>query len=392
MRSPLAGGGEQPKYASVAVAEDAEEEKEGSSDAPSFHNLFANLFLLFFGSGTFALPWAFTQAGLAGGVVGVLVVAAVTHMTIMMLVVSKRKQVQRIVAAANNSSSINSGVEDGTTVSTADHAAVSSDLSYAVVTSLAFGTDKAGLLVKLATTMSSIGACAGYLAFISGLLAPSLHQLGIMDPDSLAFLSQLRIQTLLIPILVVIIPLTWIRSFKELAWFSTVGNLIFLVAVALVLSDGISRFGLPTAADFVDHGPSWKLDDDLMGEPVLRFWPESVSHYSLFIGPCIYLFTIHYCALPLEAETSAGFQQRALTQPGEDLVIGRSAMDAGQTFDSALAWALAASAAMNAVVGGVAYSVFMRAPSAPLDPGTDNVLPGCTETVCDDASGLIKDK
>ena len=104
---------------------------------------------------------------------------------------------------------------------------------------------------------------------------------------ALARMDQQSLMTCLLPVL---IPLTWVRSFKDLACTSTIGNVIFILAVLAVLHDGLQRFGPPALSDFASEGG------------VLRLWPESASSFALFFSPCIYLFTVHYCALPIEAE------------------------------------------------------------------------------------------
>ena len=243
------------------------------------------MFLLFFGSGTFALPWGFVHGGLLGGALGVFAVAAITYVTILMLVVAKRHQQRRLSMV--HARSVGGG-EAGKAAAARAAEALQQSLSYASITTLAFGTPNAGLLVKSATTLSSLGACAGYLTFVCGLLAPLIRRLqkhsdggggggggGGDDYDdgggggltsggegrggegaatalsALAAMDERQLLTCLLPLLV---PLTWVRSFRSLACTSTVGNVIFILAVAAVLQDGLSRFGLPTAADFADQG------------------------------------------------------------------------------------------------------------------------------------------
>ena len=117
---------------------------------PAASSSFSNLFLLFFGSGTFALPWGFVHGGLLGGTLGVFAVAILTYLTISMLVVAKRCQQRRL-----------SMLHADATKAAKTAEALQQSLSYASITTLAFGTPHAGLLVKAATTLSSLGACAG---------------------------------------------------------------------------------------------------------------------------------------------------------------------------------------------------------------------------------------
>lgn len=127
--------------------------------------------------------------------------------------------------------------------------------------------------------LTFVGAVAGYLTFVCGLLTPLIRRLERLqgddddytgdDDDSvgttkvpttataqtfLSVLAGMDEQALLMCLLPVLVPLTWVRSFRDLACTSTVGNVVFVLAVGAVLQDGLSRFGLPTAADFAAQG------------------------------------------------------------------------------------------------------------------------------------------
>jgi len=54
-------------------------------------------------------------------------------------------------------------------------------LSYAAIASHALGTPVAGTVVKCATTLSSLGACGGYLTFVTGLLLPMVGQWALLQ-------------------------------------------------------------------------------------------------------------------------------------------------------------------------------------------------------------------
>ena len=120
--------------------------------------MFSNLFLLFFGSGTFAMPWGFARAGILGGILGVFAVAAVTYATIRMLIATKKSQLRRLSTLPGQS-----------------EGALQRSLSYAAIVSNAFGDPRARVIVKGATTFSSLGACGGYLTFVLGLMLPMVR-------------------------------------------------------------------------------------------------------------------------------------------------------------------------------------------------------------------------
>ena len=98
---------------------------------PAASSSFSNLFLLFFGSGTFALPWGFVHGGLLGGTLGVFAVAILTYLTISMLVVAKRCQQRRL-----------SMLHADATKAAKTAEALQQSLSYASITTLAFGTPR----------------------------------------------------------------------------------------------------------------------------------------------------------------------------------------------------------------------------------------------------------
>mmetsp|Transcript_77129 Transcript_77129/g.221657 ORF Transcript_77129/g.221657 Transcript_77129/m.221657 type:complete len:553 (+) Transcript_77129:346-2004(+) len=328
-------------------------------------------------------------------------VALLTYVTIRMLVAVKRAQLSHLSMLAV-SSSYRHRREPGSYADAEYEAAESRlqhSLNYATIATHAFHTDKAGRLVMSATTFSSLGACGGYLAFVVGLLAPILRRTSTEHTDStnpffmgLDWLAHLDDAHLLAFLLPVIIPLTWVRSFGSLAFFSMMGNVIFVTAVTAVLVDGWMRFGLPTAADFTGYD-----DDDVGGDhPSLELWPGTAGHYAVFLAPCIYLFTVHYCVLPIESEclhlVRAQRNQRSGGGPDGRFVGGVSGMFGEvceqmsrmfEGFDGALAAAILASGLMNAVVGALCYVFFMQAPAPPHDPVNHKVLQGCSRTICD---------
>lgn len=167
--------------------------------------------------------------------------------------------------------------------------------------------------------------------------------------------------------------------------------------------------------------------------------------YTLFLSPCVYLYTIHYCALPIEAEGAAAdhgsivvahlasalfFDEEyqnligptrrstvdspSTVSPSSSLSSSSSSSSSGeagqphvsapfqphpsppfwswagveawgQSFDGALALSLAASAALNAAFGALAYAFFGDAAAAPTYRG-GGAVPGCDTTrpfICD---------
>jgi len=362
---------------------------------------FSNLFVLFFGSGTFALPWGFQHAGVFGGVFGILGVAGLTYITIAMLVGAKRMQQRRLSMLASDS----------------DRAAkrLHRNLTYATIAANAFGCEEAGLMVMTLTTLSSIGACAGYITFIVGITLPLVHAVGqtmagtsgtpsSMVADFGSWLSALNSEVLTwLLVWGCLIPFSLVRSFRGLASTTTWGNVVLVAAVAAVLYDGGERFGFESPSE----------------TPQVLWWPESPASYTLFLSPCVYLFTVHYCALPMETEShpaiesdefatendvgSAPVHTRGLSaflprategsplHPRGSATRRHTVLQSwlllvkkwGKGFDGALVFALLSSALLNAIVGALGYYFYMQGPSHIRDPQTGKVLRGCEDQLCD---------
>lgn len=206
--------------------------------------------------------------GLFGGIIGVFLVAFITYVTIRMLVKAKKLQMKRLPA-------MNPQIHK--------EKDLQHSLSYAAIATHAIGNPQAGFLVKAATTLSTVGACGGYLIFVVGLLLPMIQRLQNDDDDG-GFFGSLDEKSAMMYLIPILIPLTWIRSFKGLAYVSVkfivirkwksfffyffllflffffffikaFGNIVFIGSVAAVLYDGFSRFGAPSPQDFnIDDG------------------------------------------------------------------------------------------------------------------------------------------
>lgn len=144
----------------------------------------------------------------------------------------------------------------------------------------------------------------------------------------------------------------------------------------------------------------------------VRLWPESASAYSLFISPCIFLFTVHYCALPIEAEgdrpslqsspttsslpsvapipqtplsaslrfpfgaaSAATTTSTSSSSPLPETTGGASSSYSSSKFDTALFFAVIASAVLNATLGACSYVLFGRANHPPQT--SSGVVAGC---------------
>jgi len=273
------------------------------------------------------------------------------------------------------------------------------NLTYANIASHAFGRDEAGLVVMTLTTLSSIGACAGYITFIVGITLPILHAVGLslekssspggLTADIGSFLAGLGSEAVTwLFVWGCLVPFSLIRSFRGLASTTTWGNVVLVAAVAAVLYDGGKRFGFEPVED----------------TPEVLWWPDSPANYTLFLSPCIYLFTVHYCALPIETESrpaldepdeglqhDAGATERTPLQPraptAQRLTVLQNWLvlvkQWGKGFDGALIAALLSSSLLNAIVGALGYYFYVQGPRHVHDPKTGEILRGCEDQLCD---------
>ena len=79
-----------------------------------------------------------------------------------------------------------------------------------------------------------------------------------------------------------LILLSWIRSFKELFFFTATGVIALITAIIIILADGMQN----TTEEVVERTP-------------LFLSLESTLH---FLGPATFCYTIHYCVLAIGAE------------------------------------------------------------------------------------------
>ena len=127
-------------------------------------------------------------------------------------------------------------------------------------------------------------------------------------------------------------------------------------------------------------------------------WPTSAMDYTLFLSPCVYLFTVHYCALPIEAEAPLPDPLPSPPPPEAASLLGAPARaearawsaaglrEWASSFDGALVLSLIASALLNAAFGALAYAFFGVARAPPRDEDGGEVQ-GCDADrpfICDD--------
>lgn len=196
----------------------------------------ANTINSILGVSLFAMPWGFQQSGMLGGIIVLSIVAWLSFETARMLLVSQNTCYRRF----------------GDVLSYPDIAGITLGATWSKV-------------VRIATILSCLGGCTGYLIFFGETVGQALS---------------LASETVILAATVPLILLSWIRSFRELTIFAVFGVVSLVVTVVVVLLDGSRQIR--------------SLDD----MPPL-FKPRTLP---AFMGPATFLFTIHYIILAMGAE------------------------------------------------------------------------------------------
>uniref|UniRef100_A0A7S1ESA3 Amino acid transporter transmembrane domain-containing protein n=1 Tax=Timspurckia oligopyrenoides TaxID=708627 RepID=A0A7S1ESA3_9RHOD len=221
-----------------------------------------NVVKLVLGSASFAIPYAFMQSGIIAGCIGMFVCAILVLFTVDLLL-SARDQVQRIQSTNQN-------------------------LTYASIAAVSLGPHWSSV-VKVATAGSCLGACAGYVAFISGI---------VEDYSPFTF-KQACI--LLLPIL---IALSLIRTWTHMTLWSALGNTAFACSMLAICADAFRKLREKAAVESV-----------LLWNTSLEAMKVRWKTVLLFFGPVFFLFCFHYCVIPLEQEMKEPKQFRRIVMP-----------------------------------------------------------------------------
>lgn len=200
----------------------------------------ANVSSAIMGVSIFAMPWGFLQSGVLGGTIITIFVAYLSFETARILLFSQKVLFQRTGEVR----------------------------SYAEIASETLGSPSWGGVVKIATVISCLGSCVGYLIFLGEIC-------GQLFDISLNFALFIAIFPLTI--------LAWIRSFRELTVFTTIGVVAIIATVVYVVYDGQ-----------LNHD---ETDENDTFTPL--FIPKTALN---FVGPATFLFTSHYCVLAMGAE------------------------------------------------------------------------------------------
>lgn len=200
----------------------------------------SNISSAILGVSIFAMPWGFLQSGLLGGAIITIFLAFLSFETARILLACQKQLYQKTGEV----------------------------MSYPEIASETLGGPIWGTIVKIATVISCLGSCVGYLIFlfeIAGQLFDISYNYAL---------------------LFAVFPLTllaWIRSFRELTILTTVGVLAIIATVIFVVYDG-------------QHGRHGNVEPKTN---VPLFIPATFLN---FVGPATFVFTSHYCVLSMGTE------------------------------------------------------------------------------------------
>ena len=168
----------------------------------------ANIFKAIVGAGSFALPFAFANMGIAGGLVVITLAGFFSFLTILMLIKCK--------------DAIASSMPPGTAISYVDIARLISG-------------PKMEFTVYFLSVTGSLGVSAAYLVF----LGETLHTI-------YSTLSPIEYMLIL---LLVLIPLCLLRTFKFLSYTSILGDIGLGIGLAGTLTYGFKTYTLTSMSD-----------------------------------------------------------------------------------------------------------------------------------------------
>lgn len=230
-----------PHYGSIVGEDDAVDEigvGKSSGASLSQRAVMINVISGLLGVSLFAVPWGFEQSGVIGGVIITSVVAYLSYVTAWSLLLAQKSIFDR-----------NGSI-----------------LSYPEIAAEILDVDIWSSVVSVATVVSCLGGCVGYLIFLGQLCELLFH-----------ITFRQAVCLLLCPLVL----LSWIRTFRELTAFSIFGNVSMIFSLLSIFVCGV----------YQAHGA------DLSSTPILV--PKTIFNY---LGPATFLFTIHYCVLSIGAE------------------------------------------------------------------------------------------
>lgn len=209
-------------------------------------SIVVNLTAAFLGLSIFTTPWGFSQSGVVSGIILTLLISILSYITVCMLL-----ECQMVTYARTND--VKSYADLAQTIL---HTGANSVIHYSTV-------------VKVATVVSCIGTCIGYLVFLGEL---SSVLLGLSHTNCIVLCS--------LPLIF----LSWVRSFNDMANYTIVSLLCILCSLVIVLMDGYHTH-------YDEWSSSYSASANYINAGILNY-----------VGPVIFSCTVHYYVLSMHSE------------------------------------------------------------------------------------------
>jgi hypothetical protein len=184
-------------YASIDITsvDDASASTKNQSICAERIGNTANTMSVLLAAAIFSIPWAFFEAGIAGGFVIITFASGISCSTILSLLKAQRDLY----------------FECGEV------------FDYPDLASRYLGSSYWGSTVRTATTISCVGGCAGFFVFIGQICSQEL---------------ELPLEQTIALLCIPMILMSWIRSFKELSIFTAFGVFSIVFSVIAILIEG----------------------------------------------------------------------------------------------------------------------------------------------------------
>lgn len=194
------------------------------------------------GVSIFSIPWGFYHAGYVNGSLIVAVIAIMSFETVNLLLDIQRKIYQR----------------------------TGKILDYSEISNLTLGSN-CEILVKICTIVSCLGGCVGFLIFLG-------------EVTSQMFTISHQVSTGITVFLLIFLEI-FDKSINIFPLLTKFGMISIIISLVSTLIDGLMKDGTRS-----DAFPDTAIE----------------SNYLNILGPCTFLFTIHYCVMQIRTDEIVG--------------------------------------------------------------------------------------
>jgi len=303
------------EYGAIPTSPRLDQRNRGDAIVSAYNlGTISNLLSTLISGSMFSLPWSFHIAGVYGGSVVVMIIAFISYETIRALLSAQREIY----------------LKTGDVVGYPDLAAN------------LLKSNQWSKAIQTATVISCIGGNIGYLIFIGGIASQLLDMPSLLTTIFAA---------------IALIFLSFIRSFRDLSIFTTIG-------VIANLSSFVAVFVMGTT-----------LDSSTYEIVYFRVYPTMI-----FVGSATFMFGIHYCIVSMGAEILTRYKEKHAEDvyhtpiPSRRVVSPLPALE----YDLAIAFVIST---IGVIALGISGSIFYSGGDYVRDDN-GNILAGCEDVIC----------